>query len=217
VDFLDKIFEKLPYEKIIPIPTIQRVGGLAFIIVVGVVIFYMFPIASLEELINQKNQELSKIQKEVDALKSFAMKQDKLERQVAKLEAELSEAKKILPSEREIPNLLEQISNFGLQAGLKFEKFVPKGEVQKEEYYSEVPVDIEVQGKFHNVLMFFDEIAHLPRIVTVGNVSMMAGKEKDASTLSVKLMAVTYRFIESAIGGKPPVAAPAGDDKGKKS
>jgi type IV pilus assembly protein PilO len=210
VDFLDKLFEKLPYDKIIPIPTIQRMGAIGGLIAILVAGFYYVVVSSKDQQIDLKNQELSKIQQEVESLRSFERKQGQLEKQLAKLEANLMEAKKVLPSEKEIPTLLQQISDFGVQSLLEMQKFVPKGEVQKTEYYSEVPVDIEVQGKFHNVLSFFDEIAHLQRIVTIGNVTMTAGKEKDPTTLTVKMQAVTYKFIEVA------AAKPAGAPEVKK-
>ncbi|MDH5757310.1 MAG: type 4a pilus biogenesis protein PilO [Nitrospinota bacterium] len=203
MDFLDKLFEKLPYDKIIPLPAWQRFAAMGFVIALFAGIFYYFPVSDLDAQIDQKNLQLSAVKKEVSALKSYEQRKDKLERQLARAEAELEEAKKILPTEKEIPSLLEKISNFGLQSGLDFQNFKPMGVTQKTEYYSEVPVDIEVRGRFHNVLVFFDKIAHLPRIVTIGKVQMQSGKDKtDPTNLTVELRAITYKFMESGAAAK---------------
>ncbi|MDH5511298.1 MAG: type 4a pilus biogenesis protein PilO [Nitrospinota bacterium] len=202
MDFLDKIFEKLPYDKIIPLPNWQRFAGMGAVVALVVAIFYFAAITGLEETITTKTGELLKLQEQVRKLTDYKKQQVQLERLLARAEAELKEKKKILPTDREIDSLLKDISSYGLQAGLTFEKFTPKGEVPKGDYYAEVPVDIEVSGRFHNVLIFFDRIAHHDRIVTIGNVQMTAGKDKkDPTNLSVSLRAITYKFIEKPVGG----------------
>jgi len=208
VDFLDKIFEKIPYDKIIPIPTAQRFAGIGVLVLVILGGFYMAVIDGKDQQIDIKNSELSKIVQDVKSLQSYAQKKGQLERQLTLAEASLVEAKKVLPSEKEIPTLLQQVSDFGVQSMLEVQKFTPKGEVQKTEYYAEVPVDIEVLGKFHDVLRFFDEISHLQRIVTIGNVTMTSGRDKDPTNLKVSLQAVTYKFIETPAAGAGAAAAP---------
>jgi len=201
---LDKLFEKLPYDKIIPLPNWQRFAGLGVVIGIVVAIFYFSVITGLEETITARTGELLKLQDQVRKLTDYKKQQVQLERLLARAEAELKEKKKILPTDREIDSLLKDISSYGLQAGLTFEKFTPKGEVAKGDYYAEVPVDIEVSGRFHNILIFFDRIAHHDRIVTIGNVLMKAGKDKkDPANLSVSLRAITYKFIEKPAGNKP--------------
>ncbi|MBI5814590.1 MAG: type 4a pilus biogenesis protein PilO [Nitrospinae bacterium] len=225
---LDKLFEKIPYDKLYPVPNWQRFAAIFGVAAVVVGLFYFIVISGQDEEIGRLEESLSKIQKEVEDNKAHASKLEKLKEKIAKLEVSRQEASKQLPSEKEIPELLEQISNIGMQSGLQFITFKPAPEVMRE-FYAEVPVNIEVVGKFHNMLMFFDEIANLPRIVTIGDIKILAaaksgqvqsGKQPAAgSQVQLNCMATTYRFVESAApgdgkgksaGAPPAAAAPPG-------
>jgi len=194
VDF-DKILEKIPYDKLYPLPAWQRfaaIFALAGLITGG---FYFFAIQGKNGEINTLKNNLTKIKKEVEDNKLHAQKLGKLTEKIALLEVAMKDASKQLPSEKEIPELLEQVSNIGTQVGLEFKVFKPKPEFQRE-FFSEVPVSIKIEGKFHNMLMFFDEIAHLPRIVTIGNIVMRS--RKGGTRLTLDCVATTYRFIEGS-------------------
>ncbi|MEE8557151.1 MAG: type 4a pilus biogenesis protein PilO, partial [Myxococcota bacterium] len=81
--------------------------------------------------------------------------------------------------------------------------FRPKKEV-KRGFYAEVPIDIELRGTYHNVAVFFDKIAHLPRIVRISKVSMsVADDRKDPPVLKVKGVAQTFRFVEQSETSTP--------------
>jgi len=142
---IEKVFEKIPYEKLYPVPAWQRyavISGLAIIVVVA---FYFVVISGKAETIASLEQELSKIQKDVQDNRAHASKLAKLKEKIEKLEADRKEASKQLPSEKEIPELLEQISTLGTQTGLEFLTFKPQAEVVRE-FYAEVPVNVEAMG-----------------------------------------------------------------------
>jgi type IV pilus assembly protein PilO len=109
-----------------------------------------------------------------------------------------------LPEKEEIPSLLAGISEAGKDAGLEFLLFQPKGESPKE-FYAEIPVDINVSGSYHQVAVFFDKVANLPRIVNIRNIKMSPKNQKGSGTndLTTVCQAVTYKFIESAPKKKP--------------
>lgn len=193
---LEKISEKIPYERLYPIPSWQRMAAVIGVAALIVGAFYFVIIKGKDREIDQLQENLAKIRKEVEDNKVHTRDYSKLKERMVGLDAKLLEATQQLPSEKEIPELLEQISNIGTQYGLEFLVFKPGGEVLKD-FYSEVPVNLRIRGKFHNILMFFDEIAHLPRIVTVDNIAMSSGSQKTGVTnLDMKCQAVTYRFIE---------------------
>jgi type IV pilus assembly protein PilO len=100
---------------------------------------------------------------------------------------------KSLPEKEEIPSLLSNISLSGQDAGLEFVLFQPKKEVKKD-FYAEIPVAIKVTGKYHNVALFFDKVARLPRVVNIRNIMMTPGKGNEK--LSTGCTAVTYKFID---------------------
>ncbi|MGK7345336.1 MAG: type 4a pilus biogenesis protein PilO [Candidatus Nitrospinota bacterium M3_3B_026] len=195
---LDKLFEKVPYERLYPIPSWQRMGAVIGVAAVIVGIFYFVVIKGKDREIARLQQNLAKVKKEVEDNRVHTRDFSKLKGRMVQLEVDLDEATRQLPSGKEIPELLEQISNIGTQFGLEFLVFRPMPEIIKD-FYSEVPVSVKVVGKFHNILMFFDEIASLPRIVTVKSIDIKSGKKETGITnLETSCEIVTYRFIEEA-------------------
>lgn len=192
---LEKLFDKIPYERIYPLPAWQRFAGIFGVVALVVGAFYFFVIQGKDQEIDALQENLAKIQKEVEDNRLHAQKLGKLKEKIAKLETDMKEASKQLPSKKEIPQLLEQVSNIGTQFGLEFLTFKPRPEVRKD-FYSEVPVSLKISGKFHNMLMFFDEISHLPRIVAIDDIKIHS--DKGSSRLTLQCVATTYRFIEGS-------------------
>lgn len=111
-------------------------------------------------------------QKESELLQTMERKQQQAVN-LAKYRAQLSQMKikfgkllKKLPGKSEIPELLEEISQKGLNAGLKFQLFDPQPEVPHD-FYVEVPIKIVVDGSFHQLAKFISDIAGMKRIVTL--------------------------------------------------
>jgi len=105
-----------------------------------------------------------------------------------------------LPDKTEVPDLLVDVSQTGLAAGLEFKLFQPQGEVPRE-FYAELPISIEVEGTYHEFGEFISGIAALPRIVTVHDIqiSPRQGNKSDEAgveMLFMKATAKTYRYLE---------------------
>jgi len=118
--------------------------------------------------------------------------------EVDKLSVRLKTVIRELPNRREIPNLLETISNLGAINGLEVVYVKPNPDVNKN-FYAEVPIQIKVKGGYHEVGMFFDAVSKLPRIINVSNVTMgnpREDKDGGALLLDVSTTATTYRYIE---------------------
>lgn len=96
-----------------------------------------------------------------------------------------------LPSKTEIPALIVDISQTGLASGLEIELFKPNPETRKE-FYAEKPISLRVKGDYHQFGTFASEIAALPRIVTLHNISLTP----QADTMSMTATAKTYRYLE---------------------
>ena len=128
--------------------------------------------------------------------------------QVQKVEEEFEEAAKMLPKDKEIPKLLTDISALGRTAGLDFVSFTPKAEVQRD-FYNEVPVAISINGPYHSIGGFLDQVSKLDRIVSVTNLSAGSPRKTDLGEwmVSASGQLVTYRFTNKAL--------PKEDDKKK--
>ena len=149
-----------------------------------------------------KNDVLSALKTEhktqVAKLASFKKKASKLKKYEAKM-AKVQEAFDIamgaLPEKKELPSLLRGVSTAGSNAGLVFLLFQPASVVDKQ-FYKEIPISMNVEGRYHQIADFFFQVAGLNRIVNINNVSMTADK-KGGGFIQMKCSAVTYMFAES--------------------
>lgn len=108
--------------------------------------------------------------------------------QLTRLENDFSSMLKSLPTSNETPGLLDDITFVGTSAGLTFKLLNWQKEVPKE-FYTELPIQIEVTGNYHAFGKFVSDIAALPRIVTVHDFEV----SQELSNLKLKLAAKTYR------------------------
>jgi len=195
-------------ERFIPLQGKVKIAiAVALVLIPVLLFFFLFFQPKTKEtagLINSKSkltQELAEVKKRAADLKKF-------EKELADAQTEFDETSIMLPKESEIPNLLRDISALGRNAGLDFLTFKPLADVPKD-FYSEIPISINVRGPYHNMGYFFDQVSKLDRIVTVSNVVMNAPKKEQGEIMlnsSCKL--VTYRFTN--------IERPKKDSKKKK-
>jgi type IV pilus assembly protein PilO len=102
-----------------------------------------------------------------------------------------------LPGKTEIPNLLVDISQTGLAAGLQEELFQPMDEL-KRDFYAEKPIKIRLKGTYHEFGKFVSDIAALPRIVTLHDIEIepVGGRGTSGSELVLNVTAKTYRYLD---------------------
>ena len=150
---------------------------------------------------------MKNLEKKLSTAKNTAKNLPKIQEEMNNAESQLKIVMKALPETKEIPTLLESISLSGQDAGLEFVLFQP-GNEQSKSFYAEIPVSIQISGKYHNVAVFFDKVARLPRIVNIQDINMKPDPAKKNNELITTCTAVTYKFLDAK------AAAPA--DKGKK-
>ena len=172
----------------------------ALFIVILAVFIYFFYWPKFEKIASLKTQ-LTKIEAKLATAKRNAAGLKKFKAKMKEAEAQFNMAMKKLPEKEEIPSLLTAISDSGQAVGLDFLLFAPKAE-KKKEFYAEIPVSMSLQGGYHNLAVFFDQVARLNRIVNIENIKMSRGKKgKNSSASSSKKLtatctAVTYKFID---------------------
>ncbi|GAB4270163.1 MAG: type 4a pilus biogenesis protein PilO [Methylomicrobium sp.] len=167
-------------------------------------------------------EELDKLKKtELDLKSSFETKQKKAinlpdyKAQLAQIEESLAEIIKQMPTRAEVANLLVDISQTGLASGLEFRLFKPANPVNRD-FYAELPISIQVIGKYEELALFVSGLASLPRIVTVHDVKIkpmaQAAKGKKESRQSEKMImdATIKTYNEGGSGPAPAKKAPRG-------
>lgn len=134
-------------------------------------------------------------QKEQDLKREFEEKQKKAvnlkdyQDQLAQIEIQLYEMIRQMPTEEEVASLLVDISQTGLASGLEFKLFKPDAPINKD-FYSELPISIQVVGKYEELGLFVSGLASLPRIVTVHDVNITP--EGDDGVMLMNAMVKTY-------------------------
>ena len=194
IQSLDPVFKKIE-----GLDKIQRllICAASFLLITGGVVYFSF-LPGYNE-INLQRQSYQSMQGRLRIAKSKAAKLPALKKEWKDKEAEFRKVMKALPEKREIPSLLTSISQSGQDTGLEFLLFQP-GSEQDRDFYGEIPVEIKINGNFHNVVMFFDKVTGLNRIVNIKDIEM---KSSTGGKLATSCTALTYKFVEEKkAGGK---------------
>jgi type IV pilus assembly protein PilO len=127
--------------------------------------------------------------------------------QLGEMERSFGAMLRQLPGKTEVPNLLVDISQTGLGAGLQEKLFQPAGE-QSKGFYAELPIRIRLVGNYHEFGTFVSGIAALPRIVTLHDIQITPATDKGGPSsydnLTMDVTAKTYRYIEDDGGHAGP-------------
>ncbi len=201
-------------ETIVKLPTSRKILilGVLTAVIIGLY-FYLIYLPNME-LLKKKRAEMTALENQVRELRIVAANMKRFQAEAAKLREELKVAITQLPTSKEIPSLLSNISRLGKESGLEFLLFKPAAEVNKE-FYSEIPVEIRVRGNYHNVAIFFDKVGKLPRIVNIAGVGMDNAKEVLGRwDINTSCTATTFKFIEREAVEAAKAAQDARDRKG---
>jgi type IV pilus assembly protein PilO len=185
-------------EKILDRPKGQKLGILVGLIILISVSFYSFLYSPQAHEIAKLNESIEAAQNEKSIKEKRAANLPKLQQELGELDVRLKEAIAQLPSKKEIADLLSNIATKAQESGLDINLFRPRPENYKD-FYAEIPVEINIKGTFHNVIMFFDAIGRLTRLVNIDNVGFKNPKVTgDQMVLEFTTTAITYRFLEEA-------------------
>ena len=154
---------------------------------------------------NTKDQlaNLEKVEKQEIALRAeFVRKQEKAanleayKQQLAEMRQTFGAMLRQLPDKTQVADLLVDVSQTGLAAGLEFELFAPQAEIPRD-FYAELPISLKVHGGYHEFGEFVSGLAALPRIVTIHNVKITPKGDLEADNpMVMEATAKTYRYLE---------------------
>lgn len=149
----------------------------------------------LVQLDNAQKKE-AQLKSTYEAKMSKAVNLEAYKAQLKEMKVSFGAMLRQLPGKTEIADLLVDISQAGIANGLEFELFKPETEVPAE-FYAELPIKIKVTGTYHQFGKFVSDVAALPRIVTLHDISIKPAKSKDGKKeLVMDATAKTYRYLE---------------------
>lgn len=166
----------------------------ALVIAVAVTFMVILPrnkeIKALDSKIQVQENEIAKSQAKAEKLTELISENQRLRKR-------LNELKEQLPEEKEVSDLLKQVSDLGIASGLRILLWKPE---QRKTHPSgivyEIPVRVELSGSYHNLGHFFSSLTRLNRIVNISDIKLSDPKPlKDSAVLKVSFSATTFSAI----------------------
>lgn len=174
----------------IPIKVILSLILFALVIAGG----YYYHIKNLQQQLLAVEGEETTLKQEFERKAFQVANLDALRRQMVEMEESFGALVSQLPSDTEVPGLLEDITNKGLLNGLQISSIDLQPEVSRE-FYVELPIAIVASGSYHDLGAFISGMAALPRIVTLHDFVIRAQTE-GGPALDISITAKTYRYRE---------------------
>ena len=147
------------------------------------------------DMLEKASRKESTLKKEFENKQGKAANLDAYKAQMDEMKKSFGTMLRQLPGETEVEALLVDISQTGLANGLEFELFKP-GKEKPAEFYAELPIQIRVDGSYHDFGRFVSDVAALPRIVTLQDFSIKPIKDKGSGKLVMEATARTYRYLD---------------------
>lgn len=151
-------------------------------------------------LLQKAEAEEQDLRTQFETKQQRAANLDAYKAQLAEMEKSFGAMLRQLPGKTEVPNLLVDISQTGLAAGLEEKLFQPSSE-QSKGFYAELPIKIRLVGTYHEFGTFVSGIAALPRIVTLHDIEIKPVNKDSFDNLIMELTAKTYRYLDDDSGG----------------
>jgi type IV pilus assembly protein PilO len=158
---------------------------------ISVLSYFMLVDSKIDELAVAQKKELE-LRQTYRVKYASAVNLDLYKQQMIEMEQTFSFLLKQLPTTHETPGLLDDITYVGTTSGLTFIRINWEPEIEKE-FYTELPLKIEVIGDYHQFGNFVSEVAKLPRIVSLHDFSIQSEKDE---RLRFNVVAKTYRYKE---------------------
>ncbi|MCY1265722.1 Pilus assembly protein, PilO [compost metagenome] len=179
-------------------PIAVKVITCLLLLIIVLALGYNFHLKDLELELDTKRAEEATL-KDQFASKAFqAANLEAYKEQMKEMETSFGALLRQLPSDTEVPGLLEDITRTGLGSGLEFEeiKLLPEATQQ---FYIELPIQISVVGGYHDLATFVSGVASLPRIVTLHDFEIKPLSLESGSKLRMSILAKTYRYNDKGL------------------
>ena len=177
-----------------PLPVRLGAIGICFVVVFAA-LAYFFVWEQQEPELERSQQEEQKLRNEFRDKHAKAVNLGLYKLQLADIERSFGAMLRQLPGKTEVPNLLVDISQTGLAAGLQQQLFQPMAQ-QNKDFYAELPIKIRLTGSYHQFGDFISGIAALPRIVTLHDVDIKPVTNGSFDQLQMDVTAKTYRYLD---------------------
>ena len=178
-------------------PAIKAIAG-ALLMVLVLALGYNFYLSDLESQLDSKREEETTLKEQFASKARMAANLELYTQQLKEMENSFGVLLRQLPSDTEVPGLLEDITRTGLGSGLEFEEIKLLPEVTQP-FYIELPIQITVTGAYHDLATFVSGVAGLPRIVTLHDFDLAPANPEGGPKLRMSILAKTYRYNDKGL------------------
>lgn len=194
-------------------PLAPKVVVLILIFLAALGAAYWFDWKDQLETLEKRGVEEIQLKEDWKSKKMQAINLDEYRKQLAEINRQFGALLKQLPSRSEMETLLVDINKAGKGRGLQFEYWKP-GQESIKDFYAELPISITLTGSYHDFGQFAGDVAKLPRIVTLRDLSV--GTKEKESVLKMDVTAMTYRYLDEEEVAKQKREKAAKDKDAKK-
>jgi len=176
-------------------PNAQKVAALVLFLALIVGGHYWFVYQGQAEDLGKQAKVLAKLEEELQEKQEIAGNLSMFKKKVEFLQQKLEEKKKNLPDDANMDQLLRTLNELSEKSDIRIVKFTPRPEVKKN-FYAEIPVQMEIEGNYHEITTFFDKVAKEDRIINITNIEMQNPTEKSGKiVLGASCVAKTFRAL----------------------
>jgi type IV pilus assembly protein PilO len=185
------------------LPWYAQVGAFVALAVVGCGIFYYYYEAPARVDIASRRTQLDALRADITKGLTTAKKLPEFKQQVGDLEARLANLKAILPEEKDAADLLNRMQTVAAQSSMTIKEFKPSPTVTKT-LHAEWPINLELEGTYHNLAIFFDRVGKFTRIVNISGLDVKGrDKSEGNNTIQATCIATTFVLLDKPAPAKP--------------
>ena len=190
------------------LPWYAQVGAFVLLAISGVGAFYYYYEMPVRAEMTTRERGLASLHADITKGLTTAKKLPEFRAEVGQLEMKLANLKSILPEEKDVADLLRQMQTVATQSDLTIRSFKPAPIVTRQ-LHAEWPINLELDGTYHNLAIFFDRVGKFTRIVNISGLDIK-GKDKPEpnSTITASCVATTFVLLDPLAPGKPTPGKP---------
>jgi type IV pilus assembly protein PilO len=194
------------------LPWYAQVGAFLVLAIAGAGVFVWYYELPFHEDLDARQTQLTALRSDVAKGQATAKQLGQFRAEVDDLEGRLGSLRAVLPEEKDAADLLRRMQTVATQSNLTIKSFKPSPPVTKQ-LHAEWPIELQLEGTYHNLAIFFDRVGKFTRIVNITGLDVHGKEPKDPNaTIVAQCIATTFVLLDKPAPPKPgatPAAAPA--------
>ena len=168
--------------------------------------FYLLDLSGMQHKLEGKRAEVDQLNQRITQGRAAERRLPQLREEVRRTELDLQRLLQILPTARNAEELIKRFEALARQGDFSLRRFQPKDYINRD-FYAEWPIELQIDGSYHNLALFFDKMARFSRIVNVEDLQLVGIPESAGRTISAQFTAKTFIYLGDKESAAPPPPA----------